>query len=45
MIPEKCTAFIQFTTREAAERAAERSFEQLVLKVCYLNSFSLMLRF
>ncbi|KAI6222462.1 Pre-mRNA-splicing factor RBM22 [Aphelenchoides fujianensis] len=32
MIPQKCCAFIQFTTREAAERAAEKSFDQLVLK-------------
>lgn len=33
MVPQKCCAFIQFTTRAAAEAAAERTFEQLVLKV------------
>lgn len=32
MIPQKCCAFIQFTSRDAAERAAERTFDQLVLK-------------
>jgi len=32
MVPAKCCAFVQYTTREGAETAAERTFEQLVLK-------------
>jgi len=32
MVPQKCCAFVQFTTREAAERATEKSFDQLTLK-------------
>uniref|UniRef100_A0A915DVP6 Pre-mRNA-splicing factor RBM22 n=1 Tax=Ditylenchus dipsaci TaxID=166011 RepID=A0A915DVP6_9BILA len=32
MVPQKCCAFIQFTTRTGAEVAAERTFEQLDLK-------------
>ncbi|KAI1714603.1 RNA recognition motif domain-containing protein [Ditylenchus destructor] len=32
MLPQKCCAFIEFTTRAGAEVAAERTFEQLVLK-------------
>lgn len=32
MVPAKCCAFIQFTTRISAEMAADRTFEQLVLK-------------
>uniref|UniRef100_A0A914GTG7 Pre-mRNA-splicing factor RBM22 n=1 Tax=Globodera rostochiensis TaxID=31243 RepID=A0A914GTG7_GLORO len=32
VVPNKCCAFIQFTTRQATEVAAERTFEQLVLK-------------
>lgn len=33
VVANKCCAFIQFTTRQAAEMAADRTFEQLVLKV------------
>ena len=32
MVPSKCCAFIQFTARVSAEMAAERTFEQLMLK-------------
>lgn len=33
MVPQKCCAFIQYTSREAAEKAADRTFEQLILNV------------
>jgi len=32
MVPPKCCAFIQFTTRISSEMAADRTFEQLMLK-------------
>lgn len=35
MVPQKCCAFIQYTNREAAEKAASRTFEQLILNVLY----------
>lgn len=38
MVPQKFCAFIQYTTRQAAELAAERTFEQLLLKVPSLNT-------
>jgi hypothetical protein len=34
VVANKCCAFIQFTSRQSAEMAAERTFEQLTLKVC-----------
>lgn len=32
MVPQSCCAFIQFTSRDGAERAAEKTFDKLVLK-------------
>jgi pre-mRNA-splicing factor RBM22/SLT11 len=32
VVPQKACAFIQFTSRHSAEMAAERTFEQLILK-------------